>query len=71
MRQCPLGAQPAPERVCAEAQEKVRGLNTLIKINASISQVDGMFGTVHNTHSMNNVSTFRCIKVKALMERRE
>ena len=26
-------------------------LNTLIKINADISQVDGMFGTVYNTHT--------------------
>lgn len=66
-----VGAQPAPERVCAKAREEVRGLNTLIKINADISQVDGMFGTVYNTHSINNVSTCRCIKVKALMERGE
>lgn len=47
----------------------MRALNTLIKINANISQVDGKFGTVYNTHtqSINNVS----IKGKALMERGE
>lgn len=51
--------------------EGVSAWNTLIKTNADISQVDGMFGTVYNTQSINNMSTCRCIKVRALMKRGE
>lgn len=46
-------------------------MNALIKINANISQDDGMFGRVYNTQGINNVSTCRCIKVKTLTERGE
>lgn len=32
-----------------EVRSRVKAARTLIKINAHISQVDGMFGTVYNT----------------------
>lgn len=68
MRQCPLGAQPAPVQ---RHHLKVRALNILIKINAQIWQADGMFGTVYNILTVNNIGSGKCvaIKVKGLMER--